>query len=346
MSDAIPFAPQRDHRWERPTGSVSDPYAWLINKDDPATIAYLESENAYSDGWFAQHSQQIEDVFQEIKSRIKEDDVAPPVQKGNWWYTTKTQTGQSYAIHTRGSASETATEHVVLDENVEAASHEYFAISAFDISTNERLLAWSSDTDGSELYDLRIRDIASGDDLDDLVRETSWGGTAWSLDDTWIFYVRPDDAMRPWQVWRHRIGTAESDDIKVFEEPDERFFVGIDRTRSDKWIVIETSSRTSSEAWIIPADDPTASPRCFTKRQDDIEYSIDHWGDRFVVLTNKVGIDFAVMTTSENDTTNWVAFIPHIAGDRIVQFDAALEQRTANHLSDFARWRRITNRDQ
>jgi len=321
MPDAIPIAPQRDHQWVRPTGSVSDPYAWLINKDDPETIAYLESENAYADRWFSPDAELIEELFQEIKSRIKEDDVAPPVQKGNWWYTTKTQTGQSYAIHTRGSTSETATNHIILDENIEAGSHEYFAISAFDISTNEQLLAWSSDTDGSELYDLRIRDITTGKDLDDVVHETSWGGTAWSLDDQWIFYVRPDDAMRPWQVWRHRVGTPESEDIKVFEEPDERFFVGIDRTRSDKWIVIETSSRTSSEAWIIPADDPTTSPRCFTTRQDNIEYSVDHWGDQFVVLTNKIGIDFAVMTAPEHDTSQWNAFISHVAGDRIVQFD-------------------------
>ena len=321
MSDATPLAPQRNHQWERPTGIVPDSFAWLADKDDPETLSYLTAENAYADTWFAPHSEQIEELFQEIKSRIKEDDVAPPVQKGNWWYTTKTQTGKSYATHTRGQSSETATEHVVLDENIEAENHEYFAISAFDISTDEQMLAWSSDTDGSELYDLRIRNITTGQDLDDLVPETSWGGTAWSLDDQWIFYVRPDDAMRPWQVWRHRIGTDAKDDIKVFEEPDERFFVGIDRTRSDKWIVIESSSRTSSEAWIIAADEPTASPRCFTTREDNLEYSIDHWGNRFVILTNKVGIDFAVMTASEDDTSTWTPFIPHVEGDRIVQFD-------------------------
>lgn len=321
MTDVISRAPQRDHQWTRPDGLVSDPFAWLIDKDDPETIKYLEAENTYAEHWFSPYTDQIEKLFQEIKSRIKEDDVAPPVQKGNWWYTSKTQTGQSYAIHTRGTTSDTATDDIVLDENVEAANHEYFAISAFDISTNEQLLAWSSDTDGSELYDLRIRDIASGNDLKDVVHETSWGGTAWSLDDQWIFYVRPDDAMRPWQVWRHRIGTAESEDIKVFEESDERFFVGIDRTRSDKWIVIESSSRTSSEAWIIPADDPAATPRCFASRQDNIEYSIDHWGDSFVVLTNKMGIDFAVMTATEDDTTQWTPFIPHVEGERIVQFD-------------------------
>lgn len=321
MSDAMPHAPQRSHEWNRPNGPVEDPFAWLANKDDPETLAYLMAENEYADMWFAPHASQIDELFEEIKSRIKEDDIAPPVQKGNWWYTTKTQTGQSYAIHTRGRSSSTATDHIVLDENTEAKGTEYFAISAFDISTNERLLAWSSDTNGSELYDLKIRNLDTGKDLEDLVPDTSWGGTAWSLDDQWIFYVRPDEAMRPWQVWRHQLGTDASADVKVFEEPDERFFVGVDRTRSDSWIIIESSSRTSSEAWIIPADNPTSSPRCFASRQDNIEYSIDHWGDRFVILTNKIGQDFGVMTTTEDDTTAWSTFVDHEPGSRIVQFD-------------------------
>lgn len=321
MSEKYPVAPQRTHTWSRPTGNHTDHYAWLANKDDPATIAYLNAENDYAQNWFSSKENVIEELFLQIKSRIKEDDIAPPVQKGSWWYTTKTETGRSYAIHTRGTSLDTATQHVVLDENIEAQNHEYFSVSAFDISTNENLLAWSSDTNGSELYDLRIRDLTQNIDLSDLIPETSWGGTAWSMDDEWLFYVRPDDAMRPWQVWRHKIGTDASLDVKVFEEPDERFFVGIDRTRSDKWIVIESSSKTSSEAWIIPADSPTAPPRCFTPRRDDIEYSIDHWGNRFIVLTNKDAIDFAVMVTSEIDTERWQPFISHVEGSRIVQFD-------------------------
>ena len=293
----------------------------MSSKDDPDTVAYLTAENAYAENWFAQRNDLIDELFTEIKSRIKEDDVAPPVRKNNWWYTSKTETGRSYAIHTRGLSHESATDNVVLDENLEADGHEYFAMSSFDISTNESLLAWSSDTNGSELYDLRIRDLDTGRDLDDLILETSWGGTAWSLDDEWLFYVRPDEAMRPWQVWRHRVGTDSTTDIKVFEEPDERFFVGIDRTRSDSWIVIESSSRTSSETWIIPSHAPTSEPKCFTSRVEDVEYSIDHWGDQFVVLTNKDALDFAVMTANESDTTTWHPFISHIEGARIVQFD-------------------------
>jgi oligopeptidase B len=345
MSDSTPQAPQRSHERIRPTGTVTDPFAWLADKDDPDTLRYLNTENTYADDWFAPHSERIEELFTEIKSRIKEDDVAPPVQKGNYWHTTKTQTGQSYAIHTRGATADSATDSIVLDENVEAHSHDYFAISAFDISTDEQLLAWSSDTDGSELYDLRIRDISTGIDLDDLVPETSWGGTAWSLDDQWIFYVRPDEAMRPWQVWRHRIGTSASEDVKVFEEPDERFFVGVDRTRSDKWIVIESSSRTSSEAWIIPAHDPAAQPTCFSSRQDNIEYSIDHWGDQFVVLTNKEGLDFSVMITNEVDTATWQRFVPHIPGDRIVQFDCFADHAVMQRWSKGQQVISVVSRD-
>jgi oligopeptidase B len=319
--DSVPVATRRDHQWLRPTGAVNDPYAWLAKKDDPSTIAYLNAENAFADKWFERYEQPIEDIFQEIKSRVKEDDVAPPVQKRQWWYTTKTETGKSYAIHSRGRTADTATDIVLLDENIEADGHEYFAVSAFDIGTNDSLLAWASDTNGSELYDLKIRDITTGQDLPDVIRETSWGGTAWSRDDQWLFYVRPDDAMRPWQVWRHKIGSEATEDVMVFEEPDERFFVGVDRTRSDQWIVIESSSRTSSEAWIIPADEPTTQPVCFMNRQDNIEYSIDHWGDIFVVLTNKDGVDFSVMTAPEHDTRQWVTLISHELGSRVVQFD-------------------------
>ena len=321
MPPNIPVAPRSNHEWLRPTGVRHDPYAWLASKDEPATVDYLDAENAYADSWFSSSAELIEELFNEIKSRIKEDDITPPVRKHNWWYTAKTETGLGYPIHSRGSTRESATEIILLNENVEAANHEYFAISAFDISTNEMMLAWSSDTNGSELYDLRIRDLTTGQNLNDVIPATSWGGTAWSLDDEWLFYVRPDDAMRPWQVWRHHVGTDAALDVKVFEEPDERFFVGIDRTRSDKWIVIESSSRTSSEAWIIPADSPTVSPRCFSARVDDVEYSIDHWGDRFIILTNKDAVDFAVMIAAEDDTTTWRPFVPHKEGERIVQFD-------------------------
>ena len=317
----------------RPGGPVSDPYAWLRDKSDPETMSYLAAENSYAADWFGAFATDIEDVFQEIKKRVKEDDSSYPVQHRSWWYASRTETGKSYAIHSRGTSPETAHQHLLLDENVEAAGHDYFALNAFDISNNDEQLAWSSDTDGSEMYTIRIRDLTLMQDLPDEIPNTTWGGTAWSADNKWLFYVTPDEAMRPHQVWRHKIGTPTSDDVLVLEDPDERFFVGVGLTRSGKWILIESSSKISSECWVIDAHDPTASPRSLAPRQSDLEYQVDHWGDVFAITTNRDALDFKIMTMPV-EGGEWTDFIAHSPSKRITQFDCfedfAVMQRWEN----------------
>ena len=310
---------------------MNDPYAWLLQKDDPETIPYLTSENAYADAWFQQHSETSETIFNEIKSRVNEDDSSYPVLHRGWWYTSRTETGKSYAIHSRGETATTATQHVLLDENIEAADAEYFSLSAFDVSNSGQLLAWSSDTDGGEMYTLRIRDLSTGNELTDEIPDTTWGGTAWSTDDQWLFYVTADEAMRPDKVWRHRIGTSAAGDVVVLHEPDERFFVGVGASRSGEWIIIDSSSKTSSECWVIDASQPTNSPISIAPRRDDVEYQVDHWGDVFAITTNLDAIDFQVMTAPTAQPSVWATFIPHEPGQRIAQFDCfanfALMQR-------------------
>ena len=200
-----PSAPRRPHVWHRPTGDETDHYAWLADRDDPATIAYLDSENAWADEWFAPAEPLIDELFGEIRSRVKEDDDAVPVRRGAWWYTSRTETGKSYAIHTRGGTQSGAGDNVLLDENLEAEGHGYFSLSIFDVSNNDNVLAWSSDTDGSEMYTIRFRRLDTGEQLDDEIADTTWGGSAWSADDRCFFYVVPDDAMRPWKVMRHEM---------------------------------------------------------------------------------------------------------------------------------------------
>jgi oligopeptidase B len=331
MTSATPQAVRRDFQRTRITGNVNDPYAWLLQKDDPETIPYLTSENAYADAWFQQHSETSETIFNEIKSRVNEDDSSYPVLHRGWWYTSRTETGKSYAIHSRGETATTATQHVLLDENIEAADAEYFSLSAFDVSNSGQLLAWSSDTDGGEMYTLRIRDLSTGNELTDEIPDTTWGGTAWSTDDQWLFYVTADEAMRPDKVWRHRIGTSAAGDVVVLHEPDERFFVGVGASRSGEWIIIDSSSKTSSECWVIDASQPTNSPISIAPRRDDVEYQVDHWGDVFAITTNLDAIDFQVMTAPTAQPSMWATFIPHEPGQRIAQFDCfanfALMQR-------------------
>ena len=300
---------------------MSDDWAWLRDRNDPATISYLNEENAWADAWFAGVNPLVEELFGEIKSRVKEDDDAVPVRRGGWWYGTHTAEGLEYPVHTRGRTRETVRDTVLLDENTEAGDSDYFSLSILDVSHDDSVLAWSSDTDGSELYTVRFRDITTGTDLDEEIPGTTWGGSAWSGDDRWFFYVLPDEAMRPWRVMRHRMGTPHTEDAVVFEDTDERFFVAVDISKSREWIIIESSSKTSSEAWLLRADDPTGSPVPVRPRAEDVEYSVDHWGDRFVILHNIDAVDFRVDTAPVGAPGEWHEFLPHSPGQRITHFE-------------------------
>ena len=316
-----PAAPRRPHVWQRPTGDEPDPYAWLSDRDDPATIAYLDSENDWADRWFAPAQPLIDELFGEIRSRVKEDDDAVPVRRGAWWYTSRTETGKSYAIHTRGRTQSGAGDNVLLDENLEAEGHGYFSLSIFDVSNNDNVLAWSSDTDGSEMYTIRFRSLDTGKPLADEITGTTWGGSAWSADDRFFFYVVPDEAMRPWKVMRHEMGTPAGTDVVVLEDPDERFFVSVELSKSREWVIIESGSRTSSETRLIPADRPQSEPVVVRPRADDIEYSVDHWGECFVVLHNTDAVDFRIDVADVASPGLWEPFIDHVPGSRITHFE-------------------------
>ena len=321
MPDPLPIDPpqaeRRAHTWTRPNARVDDPWAWLRDRDDPATIAYLEAENRASEAWFAEHGALVEEIFEEIKGRVQETDTSPPVRRGEWWYSSRTEQGASYPLHCRGSSPDVTTHDVILDENAEARGHDYFSLSAFDLDEPQRLLAWSCDVDGSEHYTLRVRDLASGHDLDDVITGTTWAGTAWSADSEHLFYVRDDAQQRPYQVCRHRLGTPEIDDVVVFEDLDERFFVNVELSRSGRWILIESHSRQTSEALVLPADQPTAAPRLVRPRTDDVEYSVEHWNDRFVVVTNLEHPDFSVMTAPLDAPERWTTLVAGADGRRI-----------------------------
>lgn len=312
-----PFAKRVPHTWQRATGAVDDPYAWLRDRNDPDTIAYLEAENAHADAWFEDHRDLVDAVFGEIKARVQETDIGAPVPKADWYYSTRTEEGHAYPIHCRGRSAETATDELVLDQNAEAEGHEFFDLGAFEVSPDHRLVAWSKDTSGDEHFTMRIRDIAHRRDLDDELHDTTWAGAAWSSDGTHLLYVEADEQERPYRVMRHRLGTAQSDDTEVYVDRDERFFVGVGATRSGEWIVIHSGSKTSAEVWLVPAADVTLDAVCVRPRVDDVEYQVDHWGDRFVVLTNDEAEDFRVMEAPLDEPGAWTELVPHEPGRRI-----------------------------
>jgi oligopeptidase B len=340
-----PVAKQVPHLWSRPTGETVDPWAWLRDRNDPDTIAYLDAENRFSDDWFAQHAGTVDTIFGEIKSRVQETDLAAPVRKGDWWYVTRTVEGSSYAIHCRGRSADTATEHVILDENVEADGHEYFSLGAFDLNPQQTVVAWSHDVDGSEYYTVRFRDLATGAELADELVDTSWGGTAWSADGDWFYYVTPDEQMRPRTVWRHRLGTPQTGDVQVYDDPDERFFVGVELSRSDEWILIESSSKTSSEVHLIPALEPELTPALVRAREPHVEYGLEHWGDRWLVLTNLDAVDFRACTALVHRPAEWTELVPHVPGRRLAGVDAFADHAVLHEWSDAQPRLRVLYRD-
>ncbi|MBA3604756.1 MAG: S9 family peptidase, partial [Acidimicrobiia bacterium] len=337
---APPVAPSRPHTWARPNGAVEDPYAWLRDRADSATLDYLRAENEYADAFFTAHADLVQTVFGEIKSRIQETDESVPVRHGPWWYVTRTVEGLSYPVFCRGRTLEQATADVILDCNVEAATaaqtgQDYFDVHAVEASPDHRLLAWSSDLDGGELYTLRVRDLDSGRDLpDELTSTSSWGGVAWSADGQWLFYARPDEQMRPFEIWRHRLGTAPDEDVLVLRESDERFSLDVSSTRSERWIVISAASKTSSEAWLLPADEATTHARPVRPRAEDVEYSVDDWGDRFVVLTNLEAPDFRVMTAPTDAPGDWSEYVAHQPGRRIKSAEPFRDHLVVHEWSD------------
>lgn len=309
--------------------TVTDEFAWLTVKDAPETLALLEAENAWTD----QATAHLEDlrgtVFQEIRSRTQETDLSVPTRKGGFWYYTRTLEGKQYGIHCRmpvrpgetgpPAGADRPGEQVLLDGNELAEGKDFFALGTFDVSPDGTWLAYSTDFAGDERFTLRVKNLTTGEVLADEITDAFYG-SAWSADGGELFYITVDEAWRPYRVWRHTIGTTE--DTLVYEEPDERFWVGVELTRSEHFIVIDTQSKITSEVRVIPADRPTAEPVVIAERRQGVEYSIEHHGHRFLILHNLEAEDFALACTSVDNPGEWVELIPHQPGTRLESVDA------------------------
>ena len=313
--------------------TVTDEFSWLAEKDDPQTIAYLDAENAYTERATAHLATLRETLFEETKARTQETDLSVPTRKGGHWYYTRTVQGQQYGIQCRravlpgevdppatGDGAPLAGEEVLLDGNALAEGHDFFALGTFDISPDGRWLAFSTDFSGDERFTLKVKDLHTGEVLADEVPDAFYG-SAWSADGSTLFYLTVDDAWRPHRVWRHSVG-GTGDDTIVYEEPDERFWVGIELTRSEKFIVIDAQSKITSEVRVIPADAPLSEPVVVAPRRQGVEYSVEHHGHRFLILHNDDAEDFALAYTSADAPGDWVPLIDHEPGVRLEAVDA------------------------
>ncbi len=302
----------------------SDPWHWLRERDDPAVIAYLEAENAYTRAVMAGTEPLQAQLFDEIRARIQETDTSAPAPDGGYFYYGRLVEGLQYGIHCRKRGSLDANEEVLLDENALADGHPFFALGVSDVSPDHRLLAYSTDVEGDEAYVLRFRDLTSGDDLPDEIPNTYYGA-AWAIDNRTYFYTVLDDAKRPWQLWRHTLGTSPRDDVLVYEEDDEAFHLSVDRTRSDAYLVMTLSSMVTSEVWILEAHEPEGSFRLVEPRRQGVEYQVEHHDDTFFVVTNDGGaVNFKLMAApvTAPGRSQWTEVIPHRVDVRLEDVDA------------------------
>ncbi len=310
-----PQASKKPHSRALHGGTVEDPWFWLRDRSNGEVLSHLEAENTYAAAVLEPTSDLQEKIFAEIKDRTLETDLAVPAQKGEYWYATRTEEGRSYGIRVRMHGGPDGVAELVLDENAEADGEEYFRLGNFSVSADHRLVAYSVDTTGAESYTTRIREVATQHDLSDVLMECRYG-LEWSNDGAYLFYTVADEALRPYQIWRHAIGTDQTDDVLVIQEDDDRYFLGLDKTRSGAFIVITADSAVTESAWVIPADDATAEPREVLQRVEGVEYSIDHRGDVFWVVINDDGADGRLVTIPVLGGT-LAELVPHEPGRKL-----------------------------
>ncbi len=333
---APPVAPKIPRTITQLGRTRTDDYAWLKDDNwqqvmrDPAVLkpeirAYLEAENAYMKAMLAPTEALQEKLFQEMKGRIKEDDSTVPDADGPWEYYTRFDTGAEYPKHYRRPRGRTDGEIVLLDEPALAAGKAHFDVGAAEHSPDHTLYAYAVDTQGSEYYEIALKDIATGQTLPDGPKN-SYGDFVFSPDSRWLFWLWRDEEGRPKKVYRRPIRGGASDDVLIYEEKDAGFFVGLGVTNSREWIVIGAGNQEQSEQLVIPARTPTVTPRVFAAREPGLRYDIEHWNDAWYIRTNADGaVDFKVMTTTAIANTqrrHWVDFLPHEPGRLIVGLGA------------------------
>jgi len=321
---------------------VADPYAWLAAKDDPDTVAFLEAENGYTEALTAGGAPLRETIFEEIKGRTQETDLSVPSRKGAWWYYRRTVQGQQYGLQCRCPArpgDDTPPqqaggepldgEEILLDANALAGDSAFFSLGAFSVTPDGNRLAYSTDFSGGERFTLRIKHLPTGDSLPDEIPGTFYGA-AWSLDGSALFYVTVDDAWRPWRVWRHTAGTPHTDDVVVFEEPDERFWVGVGLSRSEHFLTISSASKVTSEVWLLDAATPEGEWAVVAPRRHGVEYSVAHQAradgtGRLLILHNDGAQNFELATAppgQQRSPGEWTPLIPGRADTRLLGVDA------------------------
>lgn len=338
----VPVAAKKPVEHSKHNDIRIDDYFWLNDRENPEVIDYLNQENEYYKKMTAHTAKFQEDLFQEMKARIKEDDESVPYFYNGYFYITRFETGKGYPIYSRRKDSMSAPEEIMFDCNQMAEGETFFNLSGISISQDNKMATFATDKQGRRIYTIGIKNLETGEILSDKIENAS-GNCVWANDNKTIFYSRQDETtLRPDKIFKHKKGSDSAKDTLVFFEKDETFSVSVSKEKSRKYLVISSSSTLTSEQRILSADKPTGKFKVFQRRNRGVEYGISHFEDRFYILTNKdAATNFKVMVTPETATgkENWTDVIAHndavlIEGLDIFKDYLVVEERSAglNHI--------------
>ncbi len=333
-----PTVPKRPFDIARHGDVRVDPYYWLMDREDETVLAHLRAENEFLNQCFVELKPLEDELFEEIKARIEETDISVPVRKGTWWYFERTREGLNSPISCRVPAigddltppeidplTTLVGEQVILDENVEAGDSDYFSVGVLAVSPDDDWVAIGTDFDGDELHHVTVRPLAGQPGVDDALDDVYYG-FAWAMDSRHFFYTRVDDAKRPYQLWRHEVGTDPGTDELVFQEDDAQFNLSVGRSRDDQVIVVQLGSSMTTEAHYLAADDPTGALTLLEARRHGVEYGVEHFVDEngvawWLKVTNEDATDFRLLAR-EVDGAEWREVIAERRGSRLDGVDA------------------------
>ena len=354
----IPLAEKKPVSLEKHGDLRIDNYFWMrlsdkqksaVNKDlqTQKVISYLEEENTYYKE-VTKHTKPFQEaLFEEMKGRIKEDDSSVPYKENGYFYITRYETGKQYPIYSRKKDHLDATEEILFNVNEMATGFDYYQLGGLNVSPNNKLLVFATDTVSRRQYFLKIKNLETGEIYKDVIENTT-GSSVWANDNKTIFYTKKDPVtLRSVKIYRHVLGTPTSEDVLVFHEKDDTFGTYVTKSKSNQYIIIGSYSTVSSEAQYLDADTPTGAFRILQPRERDLEYNVAHFGDHFYLLTNKDNaINFKLMKTPVSHTgkENWVDVIPHRKATLLEDFSIfkdylVLEERTNGlHKVRIKRW--------
>ncbi len=322
-----PVATRKSYRFTRHGITVEDPYHWLRDPGypevaDPEILTYVEAENCYFESVMAPQQPLIEELFAELKARQQPDEAAVPWRDGAYEYQWRYADDAQYRIWVRWPVGFCDRIETILDEPALAKGLDYFNLGGLDVSPNGRYLAYTTDTDGSERFTLHVKDLYSGDLLPDTLTGIG-AGTVWANDNATLFYVVLSENWRPYLARSHRVGQSGSMDRDVYEETGGTFFVSVDKTHSDAFIIIGAGDHVTSEVRFIPADAPESSPRLIAARRANHEYDVEHHGDHFYIRTNDTHKNFRLVRApiAHPEESNWETVVPGSDRDYLTGLD-------------------------